>query len=215
MPLIQERAGPYTVALTGGIASGKTTVSDAFAKLGVPVLDADVIAREVVEPGSETLRAIAEHFGEDMITATGQLDRARLRRIIFADAGQRERLEGLTHPAILQRLSEQLATITAPYCLLVVPLLVGSPAAAWADRILVVDVPVDVQIERLMARDGVDRPSAMAALSAQASRPERLEIADDIIDNSASLEVVEDQVLTLHHRYERMSSEAQKRTDYS
>lgn len=205
MPLIQERAGPYTVALTGGIASGKTTVSDAFAKLGVPVLDADVIAREVVEPGSETLRAIAEHFGEDMITATGQLDRARLRRIIFADAGQRERLEGLTHPAILQRLSEQLATITAPYCLLVVPLLVGSPAAAWADRILVVDVPEAVQLERLMDRDGLDRTTAKATVDAQASRSERLAIADDVIDNAGPPAALQTAVLALHERYRQLA----------
>lgn len=189
------------IALTGGIGSGKTAVSQAFARHGVPVIDTDVLAREVVEPGQPALREIVELFGDACLDATGALDRAYLRRVVFADAGRRQKLEAILHPRILRALRERLATLQAPYCLVVVPLLVETGLDKQFERILVVDVPEQVQIERVMARDRVDAEQARQILGQQASRAQRLAIADDVIENTGTLAELEDKVVVLHQQY--------------
>ena len=192
---------PFIVALTGGIASGKTAVSDAFGALGVPVVDTDLIARSVVEPGSPGLRQVVAAFGDGVLDADGGLDRASLRQVIFTDAQARERLEGILHPLIAQAARAELDQVTAPYAILVVPLLVESGLFEDADRVLVVDVPERVQIERLMQRDGVTEASARHALQAQASREQRLGKADDVLENTGTLTQLQASVSELHRQY--------------
>lgn len=195
------------VGLTGGIGSGKTAVSNAFARLGVPVIDTDVLAREVVRPGQPALAEIAEQFGPQCLDATSALDRSYLRRVVFADPGLRERLEAILHPRIRQALRERLAALAAPYCLVVVPLLVETGMATLVQRILVVDVPESVQVQRVMARDGVNETEARRVLAAQATRAQRLAAADDVIDNSSSdLAALAAQVAFLHQRYLALGS---------
>ena len=189
------------IALTGGIGSGKTAVSQAFARHGVPVIDTDVLAREVVEPGQPALREIVEIFGDACLDPTGALDRAYLRRVVFADAERRQKLEAILHPRILRALRERLATLQATYCLVVVPLLVETGLDKQFERILVVDVPEQVQIERVMARDRVDAEQARQILGQQASRAQRLAIADDVIENTGTLAELEDKVVVLHQQY--------------
>lgn len=189
------------IALTGGIGSGKTAVSRAFARHGVPVIDTDVLAREVVEPGRPALQDIVAAFGGDCLDTTGALDRAYLRRVVFADAGRRQRLEAILHPRILQALRERLAFIQAPYCLVVVPLLVETGLDKQFERILVVDVPEELQLGRVMARDRVDAEQARRILAHQASRAQRLAVADDVIENTGTLAELEDKVGELHQEY--------------
>jgi len=192
-----------TIALTGGIASGKTAVSDRFAALGIPVIDTDLIAREVVEPGTPGLAAIEREFGPDVISG-GALDRRELRRRIFDDAGARRRLEAILHPRISAEARRRLAEVDAPYAVLVVPLLVESGLFEDADRVLVVDVPEQTQIRRLMARDEMSRAQAEAALAAQASREQRLARADEVIDNTGSLADLAAEVDRLDAVYRRL-----------
>ncbi|MFO1429253.1 MAG: dephospho-CoA kinase [Candidatus Competibacteraceae bacterium] len=189
------------VALTGGIGSGKTAVSEAFARHGVPVIDTDILAREVVEPGRPALQEIVEVFGEACLNAAGSLDRTYLRRVIFADAGRRQELEAILHPRILRALRERLATLQVPYCLVAVPLLVETGLDKQFERILLVDVPEKVQIERVMARDRVDAEQARRILSQQASRAQRLAVADEVIENTGTLAELEDKVTVLHQQY--------------
>ncbi|MDT8449895.1 MAG: dephospho-CoA kinase [Wenzhouxiangellaceae bacterium] len=191
------------IALTGGIASGKTAVSDAFAALGVPVVDTDRIAREVVAPGSDGLAAVREAFGDAVVDAVGGLDRARLRARIFEDAAARDKLEAILHPRIAAEARRRLAEIEAPYAILVVPLLVESGLFTDADRVLVVDVPEDIQVERLTRRDGMSRAQADAALAAQARRADRLAAADDVIENTGSLDDLKRRVAELDREYRK------------
>ncbi|EPV3838781.1 dephospho-CoA kinase [Morganella morganii] len=191
----------YIVALTGGIGSGKSTVADMFARLGVPVTDADIIARQVVEPGTPALQAIAEHFGPRILSADGTLDRAALRREIFADPEEKAWLNQLLHPLIHQETRRQLNNVTAPYALWVVPLLVENNLAPLADRVLVVDVYPHEQIARTMRRDGVSGEHAKNILWAQASREQRLSVADDILTNHDNDEPLMPRVLALHEHY--------------
>lgn len=176
----------YTVALTGGIGSGKSTVADEFAHLGVTVIDADIIARQVVEPGTPALLAIAERFGPQMINDDGSLNRRRLRERIFAHSEDKAWLNALLHPLIQQETRRQMQASTSPYLLWVVPLLVENRLTDKADRILVVDVPKETQIERTIRRDGVSREHAEHILAAQATREQRLAAADDVIENMGS-----------------------------
>jgi dephospho-CoA kinase len=192
---------PFVVAVTGGIASGKSAVTERFARLGVPVIDADLIARELVETGEPALQAIAERFGAVVLTSAGQLDRRALRGIIFADAAARLDLEAILHPRIRACMHERARNCGAAYVMLAIPLLTASSGYGWVDRVLVVDVAEAVQIERLMRRDGVDETAARAALAAQISRTERLALADDVIDNSDGLDALDDAVEALHRRY--------------
>ncbi len=198
----------FTVGLTGGIASGKTTVSDAFQALGADIIDADVAARAVVEPGQVALRELVDRFGTLILQADGRLDRAALRQQIFADPDARRQVESILHPRIRDWLQERLEASPGPYAVLVVPLLVEGGRqglASMVDRILVVDVPEEVQIQRLMARDGSDAQQAQAILAAQASRHQRLEVADDVITNTQSPEALREAVKRLHARYLEMA----------
>lgn len=192
----------YVVGLTGGIASGKSAVARRFEARGTPVHDADVAARVVVEPGSAGLAEIVEAFGEGVLDAQGRLDRAAMRRRVFTDDAAKHRLEAIIHPRVREWLRQRALAEPAPYCLLAVPLLAEHIADyRWLDRILLVDVPEAVQLERLIARDGIDRPLAERMLAQQASRAERLALADDVIDNSGSEAALDAHVDALHRRY--------------
>lgn len=191
----------YVVALTGGIASGKTAVSDRFAALGVDVIDADIAARAVVAPGSEGLAQITKIFGAGCVDASGVLDRRALRERVFADAAARAQLEAITHPRIRAWMSTELARGHAPYAVMVIPLLAESQQYQWVDRVLVVTAPQSVRVARLMARDRVDQAQALAVLSAQVNDDARLRLAHDVIDNAADVSVLDAAVLRLHDRY--------------
>ncbi|MCW0505155.1 dephospho-CoA kinase [Aeromonas piscicola] len=198
----------YVVAITGGIGSGKTTIANQFAELGIDVVDADVIAREVVEPGAPALAAIAAHFGPDVITPDGQLDRRGLRERVFSDPDAKAWLNALLHPLIRQEMLRRCAAARSPYCLLVVPLLVENKLTGLANRVLVIDVDEATQIERTCRRDGVSRAQAQAILAAQASRAERLAAADDVLDNkNGAPETIKPRILALHETYMAFASQ--------
>ncbi len=202
----RDEQGPLRIGLTGGIASGKSTVAELFEELGVPVIDTDVIAREVVEPGEPALDEIRDRFGDQVIDADGSLDRRTLRRRIFDDAEARQDLEAILHPRIGNETRRQAEAAGGLYQLIVVPLLLGSPLTAFVNRILVVDCSEDTQIERLLARDAETVEQARRILAAQSSREERLGIADDVIDNGGSLADTREQVIELDRRYRRLAS---------
>lgn len=191
----------FVVGLTGGIGSGKTAVSDRFATRGITIVDADIAARVVVEPGQRALTSIAEHFGEDILTANGELDRAALRARVFADPDERVWLEALLHPRISECIGEQLAAAKSAYAVLVSPLLFESNQVRFTNRVLVVDVPEELQLERTMARDNNDEAQVRAIMAAQASRSDRLEKADDVIVNDADLDSLDARVEDLHQCY--------------
>ncbi|NAW34764.1 dephospho-CoA kinase [Halomonas alimentaria] len=198
------------IGLTGGIASGKSTVARAFEALGAPWVDADDVAREVVEPGEPALAEIAERFGSGVLNADGSLDRRALREIVFKDESENERrwLESVTHPRIRERLIahlERLAAGGAPYVLLVSPLLFESGQYQMADRALVIDVPEALQIERTAARDDVDAAQARAIVAAQMPRAERLARADDVLDNGGSETEMRRQVAELDRQYRELA----------
>jgi dephospho-CoA kinase len=195
------RPDVYTVVLTGGIASGKTAVSDCFSRLGVPVIDTDRIAHEVVEPGQPALQQIARAFGAEFLDDEGRLKRRKMRQTIFENPAAKARLEGILHPVIAASALRLVTAVTFPYCLLVIPLYTESARWQWIDRVLVVDVAESIQIERVMARDGISRGEAEAILAAQADRQARLQLADDIIDNSGQPEDLDRQVEALHQKY--------------
>jgi dephospho-CoA kinase len=195
------QAPAYVVALTGGIASGKSAVTERFEKLGVEVIDADRVARELVAPGQPALDEIASAFGADVLDADGTLDRRRMRERVFADPSARRRLEAILHPRVRTELHERARLSTAPYVVLAIPLLAESEGYDWIDRVLVVDVPRETQRQRLIARDGITPQLADAMLYAQASRERRLAIADDVVDNHGALSDLDAQIATLHRRY--------------
>lgn len=197
----------YTVALTGGIGSGKSTVANQFLKNGVSVVDADVIARQVVEPGAPALRAIAAHFGPEILQPDGTLNRRLLRERIFASPDDKRWLNALLHPLIHEETQRQIAEATSPYVLWVVPLLVENQLHTKADRVLVVDVSPETQISRTMERDGVTREHAEHILAAQATREARLAVADDVIDNNGAPDAVASDVARLHEAYLRYASQ--------
>ncbi len=191
----------FRVGLTGGIASGKSTAARFFGALGIPILDSDQVAREVVEPGQPPLERLVERFGRGILTADGHLDRPALRDIVFSDPKARADLENLTHPAIGAALEARSAAAGGPYQILVIPLLVEKNLGSHVDRVLVVDCEEELQIRRLLARDGATRAQAQAILDAQASRGARLKAADDVIRNDADMSAVQAQVAALHARY--------------
>lgn len=191
----------YVVVLTGGIASGKSLVSDEFAKLGVPIIDTDVIAHEIVEPGQPALKEVEDVFGSSYIRPNGRLERSKLRSLIFSDKHSRKKLESILHPRIKHHAAKAIAEVTTPYCLLVIPLFTGKNNYPYVDRVLVVDVEPETQINRLMARDGSSLTEARQALDSQPSREQRFNIADDILDNSRSVERTRDEVKLLHKKY--------------
>jgi dephospho-CoA kinase len=196
------------VGLTGGIASGKSIAADAFAALGAPVLNADAVAREVVAPGTPGLAAIREQFGAGFIQADGTLDRRRMREHVFADPEARKALERITHPAIRQRLLQWRDAQSAPYCILDVPILVESGMDSLVSRILVIDAPPALQIDRLVRRDGIAEGLARQMLAAQASREMRVARADDVIRNEGSVEDLRRAVGVLHRQYLELAQQA-------
>ncbi len=198
---------PFRVALTGGIASGKSTVADMFADLGVAIIDTDRIAREVVEPHQPALDEVRDRFGDSVIDAAGHLDRRALRRLIFADDAARIDLEAILHPRIGAETRRQADAAAGPYQVIVVPLLVDSPLRRFVDRILAVDCSEELQIERLLARDTETVEQARRILAAQSSREERLSIADFTIDNGKGLERTRQQVLELDEVFRQLAND--------
>ena len=191
----------FRVGLTGGIASGKTTVANMFGDLGAVLIDTDIIAREVTSPGSPGLSEIARTFGDDVITDEGELDRRTMRSIVFSDEGKRRDLEAIIHPKIRDEAIRRMQTPGGPYQVVVVPLLVESPLKEHVDRILVVDCDEQVQLQRLISRDAESKEQARNIVAAQASRSDRLAIADDIIRNEQSIENTRQKVVELHQKY--------------
>jgi dephospho-CoA kinase len=191
----------FVVAVTGGIASGKSAVCTRLAEHGVPLIDADVVAREVVQQGQPALAEIHAAFGPEMIAADGSLDRRRMRARVFAQPDERRRLEAILHPRIRFRMRELASAVAAPYCVLAIPLLVESgDAYDWVDRVVVVDASESDQVARLVRRDGIDATLARDMVAAQASRAERLAIADDVIANDGTLEQLRARTDELHER---------------
>ncbi|WP_445375263.1 dephospho-CoA kinase [Photorhabdus tasmaniensis] len=195
----------YIIALTGGIGSGKTTIANAFAALSVPLVDADIIAREVVAPGTSALQAITEHFGHDILIPDGSLNRALLRQKIFTNKQEKQWINQLLHPLIHQETRRQLEQIIAPYVIWAIPLLVENNLGHLADRILVVDTPPEVQISRVATRDGISYQQVENILAAQASRSERLAYADDVISNHDNAQAIVPRVAELHQQYLRLA----------
>ena len=199
------------IGLTGGIGCGKSAAAARFAEHGVPVIDADDVAREVVQPGREGLRQIIETFGEDMLTPDGTLDRAKLRKRIFSDPAARESVEAILHPLIRQRMQQLAQQVSAPYCLFVIPLLLETGQQEIVDRVLVVDCPPDLQRRRVRERDGSEPEEIEAILAAQVPRDRRLQAADDIIENDREPAHLPDQVDKLHALYTRLGHQDHSR----
>jgi len=195
----------YTVILTGGIASGKSAVAKCFSALGIDVVDADQIAREVVEPGKEGCKAIQSQFGDGIFLNNGSLDRKKLRALVFSDAAKRKQLEALLHPLIRAEMFQQISLAKSAYVIVDIPLYSENAKHYQADKVLVVDIPESMQISRLMQRDSVSEIEANKIIKAQSSREKRLELADDIIDNTGTMEQLAEQVKSLHANYLRQS----------
>ena len=205
------REQPLVVVVTGGVASGKSAVCDRFAALGAPVFDADVAAREVVEPGQPALAEVVDAFGPDVLDAQGRLDRRRLRARVFADPEARRRLEAIVHPRVRARLRAQVAQARGPYVVVAIPLLVeggGRVNYPWIDRVLVVDAAPAKQLERLVRRDGIDHALAQAMIGAQSTREQRLAAADDVIGNDGDLAQLHAAVDAMDARYRSLAGVA-------
>ena len=195
-------ARAFVVAVTGGIASGKSAVTRRFQALGVPVHDADVAAREVVEPGTPGLQAVVQAFGAGVLDSNGRLDRPAMRRRVFADDDAKRKLEAIIHPRVRDWLHDHAMAQHDPYCLLAIPLLVENmDVYRWVNRVLLVDAPPTAQVARLVMRDGIDAALAQRMLEQQASRAERWAVAHDVIDNSGDETALDDAVVALHQRY--------------
>lgn len=195
------------IGLTGGIGSGKTAVSTLFDQRGIDIIDADVVAREVVEIGTPALTQIAEHFGPEILAEDGSLNRGALRATIFSDPAAKDWLEALLHPLIAAETQRQLEQISSPYGIYVSPLLVEMGQRGFCQRLLVVDVNEDIQLQRTMQRDNNDREQVQRIMASQASRQQRLDAANDIINNSGDLADLAKQVDDLHERYLRIAKE--------
>lgn len=198
----------FRIGLTGGIASGKSTVANLFAALGVSIVDTDLLSREVVAPGSPLLAEIGRHFGTQALQNDGSLDRAALRARVFANPAERQWLEQLTHPAIRALTDARCESATGAYVLVAIPLLVETAGEQRFDRVLVVDCDPELQLARLQARDGTTREQATRMLAAQATREQRLAVADDVILNNGDLTSLRDQVEKLHRQYLVLSSQS-------
>ena len=189
------------VGLTGGIGSGKTAVSDLFQDLGITIVDADLASRVVVEKGREELNKISEHFGEDILTSDGELDRAKLREVIFKSEEEKLWLESLLHPAIASQIQKELDSSNSPYTILVSPLLLETNQKNFCSTVLVVDVPVETQIERTSQRDNVSEEQIKSIIASQIDRDSRLEQADEVILNDGSIQSLESKVQELHKKF--------------
>jgi len=189
------------IGLTGGIGSGKTAVSDTFKSLGIDIVDADVSSRRVVEKGQPALDDIQAHFGDGILDSENNLDRAKLREIIFKNPQERVWLEKLLHPKIAEHIKDQLESSNSPYCILVSPLLLETEQKSYCSFVLVVDVPEEFQVTRTAKRDGVSEEQVKNIISAQIDREKRLEQADEIIINDGSMEELKEKVMVLHTKY--------------
>jgi dephospho-CoA kinase len=201
----------YLIGLTGGIASGKSVLAQAFAARGVVVADADMVAREIVEPGQPALAAVVEQFGDEILDATGHLNRTALRQRIFTNVGEKRALEAILHPLIRTRLRELCNAVPGVYAIAAIPLLAeggGRTHYPWLDRILVVDVPARMQKQRLLQRDGIDAALAEQMIAAQATRAQRLAIADDIVVNNGTLADLQATADELDARYRALAGMA-------
>ena len=193
------------IGLTGGIGSGKTTVANEFAKLGITLVDADLLAREVVEPGSSALVAIAERFGSDILDSNGALKRTELRHIVFANKDHKLWLEQLLHPLIRELMLSRIQSANSPYCLLVSPLLLETGQSTLVQRVLVVDVSPETQVKRTLKRDNSNAETIKAIMAAQIDRESRLNKAQDVINNDGGIDELKSKVLALHHQYLELS----------
>ena len=189
------------IGLTGCIGSGKTAVSDSFESLGIDVVDADLASRVVVQKGKPCLLKIAQHFGEDILTKEAELDRAKLREIIFKSEEEKNWLESLLHPAIANQIQDELNASKSPYTILVSPLLLETNQKDFCSKVLAVDVPVETQVERTLKRDGVSKEQVQAIINSQISRNDRLNLADEVIVNDGTLEDLEIAVKILHEKF--------------
>jgi dephospho-CoA kinase len=194
------------IGLTGGIASGKTTVSKLFEGLGIPIIDADEISRSLVEPGKPALRAIAETLGQDLINTDGTLNRERLRKRVFDDTQARQQLENILHPQIYVTMTKAAQAIDDPYCILAIPLLIETGQQGFVDRILLVDCPVELQKQRLAQRGSLSQTLIDTIIACQATREQRRACADDIIDNTGDLNVLETKIKQLDCLYKSISA---------
>ena len=192
---------PLVIGLTGGIGSGKSTVAGLFSSLGVPVLDADRLTRELVRPGEPALAAIVARFGPQCLRTDGTLDRAWMRRKIFSDPDSKQQLEAILHPVVRQHMQDWVRDIRAPYCILVIPLLLETGQTDLVDRVLVVDIPEKEQLKRVAARDSLSHNAVSNIMATQADRQSRLAAADDIIDNDTDLATLQQRVADLHRRF--------------
>lgn len=198
----------FVVGLTGGIGSGKSAATAYLARQGVTIVDADLASRVVVAPGQPALQAIAERFGEAVLQADGTLDRRALREIVFSDDPARRDLEAITHPAIGTELRRQIEASRTPYTVLVSPLLLEGSQKTLVHRVLVVDAPAELQVQRTASRDNVPQAQVQAIMRAQLDREQRLSMADDVVENSGSLDDLHHQLDTLHKRYIELAENA-------
>lgn len=196
------------VGLTGGVGSGKSTVARLFAELGVPVIDTDLLARELVEPGEPAFEEVVVAFGPEIVAEDGRLDRRRLRDMVFRNPQKRLQLEAILHPRIREAVRERIQALEAPYCLVAIPLLVETGQRDLVDRVLVIDAAPEVQLSRAATRDGVPEEQVRAIMASQASRAERLAAADDVIVNDGGVEQLRTCVTDLHARYTALAQEA-------
>ena len=203
-------ARPITIALTGGIGSGKTTIANLFKRLGIPIIDTDLIAREIVEPGQPAYSEIIQQFGNAIVAEDGKLDRKKLSEIIFKNSTQKKTLESLLHPLIFREIDRIVQTLDCLYCIVVIPLLVETGKADEFDRVLVVDVTPETQLARTTSRDNISVEKAKAIMSNQISREQRLQIADDVIDNdNVDQTELSGQVSDLHESYILLNNKKQ------
>jgi len=194
------------VGLTGGIGCGKSTVAKLFAALNVPILDADIIAHQLVEPGQPALAQIQQVFGDDILKPDGSLNRHQLRELVFSDAEKKQQLEAILHPPIYQALQTEMAQLSAPYCIICIPLLFETGKAAFVDRILVIDCAVEIQLQRVKQRDKLTEARIQSIIDNQVSRTFRKAHADDLIDNSGTDDRLAEQVKKLHNLYLSLSA---------
>jgi len=197
---------PLVVGLTGGIACGKTAVSNAFSNLGIDIIDTDIIAREIVEPGQVALQEIENAFGKEVLQSDGRLNRKKLREIIFSDSSAKQQLEKITHPKIRVKTDEQIKASSSPYCIVVIPLLFETTPNPLINRILVVDCLPEVQLERLIERDNMTKETALNIINQQTSRETRLNGADDVIENNDSSDALTTKVNSLHQKFLALSN---------
>ena len=189
------------IGLTGGIGSGKTAVSNCFQELGITIVDADLASRVVVEKGKPSLEAIEEHFGSEILNESGELDRGKLREIIFNSDSEKQWLESLLHPAIAKQIQNELSSSKSPYTILVSPLLLETNQKDFCSKVLVVDVPVETQVSRTLARDGVSEEQINSIINSQIDRNERLALADEVVSNNGTIEDLEVAVRELHNKF--------------